>query len=96
MSYLLARLGYEYDHFITSITIRVGPLSLDELYGHLLAHEMRLEQHQTSADLALSSANLASRTQENRSNQSAGKGSCGCGNQSSGKGRGNFFFGGFS
>jgi hypothetical protein len=38
------------------------------LYEHLLAHEMRLEQHQTFADLALSSVNLASRTQENHGN----------------------------
>ena len=43
-SYILAGLGTEYDPFVTSVTTRVDPLSLDELYGHLLAHEQRLEQ----------------------------------------------------
>jgi hypothetical protein len=36
VSYLLARLGYEYDHFGTSITTRVDSLSLNELYVKLL------------------------------------------------------------
>lgn len=46
VSYLLAGLGTEYDPFVTSVTTRVDPLPLDELYGHLLAHKQRLEQHQ--------------------------------------------------
>ena len=36
ISYLLASLGPEYDPFVTSVTTRVDPLSIDELYGHLL------------------------------------------------------------
>lgn len=44
-SYLLARLGPEYDPLVTSVTTRIEPLTMDELLGHLLAHEMRLEQH---------------------------------------------------
>jgi hypothetical protein len=40
----LKGLGSEYGPFVTSVTTRVDPLSFDELYGHLLAHEMRLEQ----------------------------------------------------
>ena len=43
-SYILAGLGTEYNPFVTSVTTRVDLLSLDELYGHLLAHEQRLEQ----------------------------------------------------
>ena len=43
VSYLLAGLGPEYDPFVTSVTTRVDPLSIDEPYGHLLAHENRLE-----------------------------------------------------
>jgi hypothetical protein len=44
VSFLLKGLGSDYDLFVTSVTTRVDPLSIDELYGHLLAHEMRLEQ----------------------------------------------------
>jgi hypothetical protein len=35
--YILAGLGSEYDPFVTSITTCVDPLSLEEIYGHLLA-----------------------------------------------------------
>lgn len=45
VSYLLIGLGSEYDPFVTSVTTQVDPLSLDEIYGHLLAHEMRIEQN---------------------------------------------------
>ena len=40
-SYILTGLGTKYDPFVTT---QVDLLSLDELYGHLLAHEQRLEQ----------------------------------------------------
>jgi hypothetical protein len=43
-AFLLGGLGSEYDLFITSVTTRVEPLSIEEIYGHLLAHELRLEQ----------------------------------------------------
>ena len=42
-SFLLAGLGSEYDFFVTSVTTRVDPLTIDELNGHLLAHELWLE-----------------------------------------------------
>jgi hypothetical protein len=62
VSFLLKVLGSEYDLFVTSVTTRVDPLSIDELYGHLLAHEMRLE-HQTSAlDLPPAAANFTNRS----------------------------------
>jgi hypothetical protein len=44
VSFLLKGLGSDYDLFVTSVTTKVDPLSIDELYSHLLAHEMRLEQ----------------------------------------------------
>jgi hypothetical protein len=42
-SFLLVGLGFDYDPFVTSVHTRVDPLSIDELFGHLLAHEMRIE-----------------------------------------------------
>jgi hypothetical protein len=40
---------------LSPVTTRLDPLSLDELYGHLLAHEMRIE-HQPSLPVANFSA----------------------------------------
>ncbi|KAA8531008.1 hypothetical protein F0562_005702 [Nyssa sinensis] len=62
VSYILVGLGTEYDLSITSMTIRVDLLSLNELYGNVLAHEQRLEQLQVVVDLSFYSANLASRS----------------------------------
>jgi hypothetical protein len=44
-SYPLTCLGPEYDPLITSITTRVEALTMDDLLGHLFAHEMRIEKH---------------------------------------------------
>jgi hypothetical protein len=38
VSYILAELGTEYDPLVTSITTRVEPIFLDELYCLLLTH----------------------------------------------------------
>jgi hypothetical protein len=51
VSFLLKGLGTEFDPFVTSVTTRVDPLSFDELYGHLLANEMRIEQQLPFLDL---------------------------------------------
>jgi len=51
VSFLLKGFGSEYDPFVTSVTTRVDPLSIDELYNHLLAHEMRLEQQIPALDI---------------------------------------------
>jgi len=61
VSFLLAGLGSDFDPFVTFVTTRAEPLSVDEIYGHLLSHEMRLEQHQASLDLLVASANFANR-----------------------------------
>ena len=41
--FLLASLGSDYDSFVTSVTTSVDPFSVEDLYGHLLAHELWLE-----------------------------------------------------
>ena len=45
VSYFLFGLGSEYDSFVTSVTTRVDPMTHDDLYSHLLAHELRLKQN---------------------------------------------------
>jgi hypothetical protein len=98
---LLKGLGSEYDPFVTSVTMRVDPLSMDEQYGHVLAHEMRIEQQLPSIDLAQPSANISSRSPMPR-----GQGYRGCessssyggqhyyrghGSSSNNRGRGSYF-----
>jgi hypothetical protein len=61
VSFLLAGLRSDFDPFVTSVTTRAEPLFVDEIYGHLLSHEMRLEQHQASLDLSVAGANVATR-----------------------------------
>jgi hypothetical protein len=76
-------LRLDFDPFVTSVTTRVEPLSVDEIYGHLLSCELRLEKHQTSLDLSVASANFA--TKGNSPQYSSGSGMHGCrGNSYSG------------
>ena len=49
----------------------MDPLIVDELYGHLLAHELRLEHQQPTIDLQLAGANFAA----GRGNPRGGRGS---------------------
>jgi len=56
VSFLLKGLGTEFDSFVTSVTTRVDPLSFDDLFGHLLAHEMRIEQQFPALELSQLSA----------------------------------------
>jgi hypothetical protein len=85
VSFLLKGLGSEYDPFVTSVTTRVDPLSIDELYGHLLAHEMRLDQQTSALDLPPAAANFT-----NRSFPPRGKGYRGRGGRPFNRGRGYF------
>ncbi|KAF5451062.1 hypothetical protein F2P56_031361 [Juglans regia] len=75
VSFLLAGLGPEFDSFVTSVTTRVDPISLEDLYGHLIAHEIRLEHHHPPNDLTLGSANFTSRSRGSRGGRSSGRGS---------------------
>jgi hypothetical protein len=61
VSFLLAGLNSDYDSFVTSVTTRVDPISIEELYGHLLAHENRIEHNNSAPDLSLSGVNFASK-----------------------------------
>lgn len=61
VSYLLAGLGSEYDSFVTSVTTRIDPMLLEDLFGHLLTFESRIEQHHSAADIGFPSANIATR-----------------------------------
>jgi hypothetical protein len=69
VSFLLADLGSDYDSFVTSVTTRVEPLAIEEIYGHLLAHEQRLQHHVSSVDVVdvtLAGANFVSRGRAQR------------------------------
>jgi hypothetical protein len=57
-SYLLTSLGPEYDPFVTSVTTRIEPLFMDDLFGHLLAHETRIAKHHQN-DALFPTANVA-------------------------------------
>ena len=72
LSFLLAGLGLEYDSLITSVHQRLQPPSIDELYGHLLNHELRLEHHTPTVDLSAASANVASNHRFSRGNGQVG------------------------
>jgi hypothetical protein len=72
ISFLLAGLGSDYDSFVTSVNTRVEPLSLEDLYGHLLVHELRLIQNQPSVDLSVATANYAQKGSSNRGAQYIG------------------------
>jgi hypothetical protein len=51
LSYLLVGLPAEYDLFVTSITSKTDPLTLDDVFAHLMAFEARQLQHQTEIQL---------------------------------------------
>uniref|UniRef100_A0A2N9IVC3 Reverse transcriptase Ty1/copia-type domain-containing protein n=1 Tax=Fagus sylvatica TaxID=28930 RepID=A0A2N9IVC3_FAGSY len=59
LSFLLANLGSDYDSLVTSVKTQVHPMSLDDLYGHMLSHELCLAQHQPTVDLSNHSTNAS-------------------------------------
>jgi hypothetical protein len=62
LSFLLAGLGSDYDSLVTSVKTQVHPMSLEDLYGHMLSHELRLAQHQLTVDLSNGSANFTNKS----------------------------------
>jgi hypothetical protein len=58
-SYVLAGLDADYNSVVSSIAARVEPISFDELYSQLVAHENRLDLQ--NGGQSLSSVNSASR-----------------------------------
>jgi hypothetical protein len=69
-SFLLVGLGSEYTLFVTSITTRANTLSIEEIYGHLLAHELRLVHTQPAMDVLDVVVHLASRNSPHRGGRS--------------------------
>jgi len=61
ITYIMAGLSTDYDSLVTSVSTRVDPISLEDLYGHLLTHEQRIELHNTAIDISSSSVNVAQR-----------------------------------
>jgi hypothetical protein len=49
----------EFDSLVTSVTTRTDPISKNDLYGHLLTYEQRIETHHFSPNLSLPSVNVA-------------------------------------
>ena len=66
LSFLFAGLGSDYDSLVTSIKTQLHPMSLDDLYGHMLSHELRLAQHQPTVDLSNVSANFINKSSSTR------------------------------
>uniref|UniRef100_A0A2N9F1U5 Reverse transcriptase Ty1/copia-type domain-containing protein n=1 Tax=Fagus sylvatica TaxID=28930 RepID=A0A2N9F1U5_FAGSY len=88
---ILAGLPSDYNDLVTSINTRLEDMPIDELFGHLLTHELRLEQQATVPDLGIPMANLAAKTfnssTQGRPHQySSNRGS----NGSRGRGRNNY------
>jgi len=57
ITYVLARLGQEYDSLASTITSRLDPISLEELYSLLLICESRINHNNQPLQIA-ASANL--------------------------------------
>ena len=87
VSYILASLSIDYDPLVTSITTRIDPISLEDLYGHLLTHEQRIELHHIVLDLSSSDVNVAQRHSSSFNNNSHGS-SHSRGSSHVGRGRG--------
>jgi hypothetical protein len=66
LSFLLAGLGSDYDALVTSVSTQLTPIALEDLYGHLLSHELRLSHNQPSVDLSTASANFVHKNSSNR------------------------------
>ncbi|XP_059454274.1 uncharacterized protein LOC132184572 [Corylus avellana] len=87
--YILVRLSTDYDPLVTSITTRIAPIFMEELYGHLLTHEQRIELHHTIPDLSSSNVNVALRHSSSFNNNSHGSPhSRGSSHMGRGRGRG--------
>jgi hypothetical protein len=81
-AFLLAGLGSDYDSFVTSVTTHVTYMTLDDIYGHLLAHEHHFFHNAATLDVALVDAKFVAKNRPNRgrggrhcsSNFTAGRG----------------------
>jgi hypothetical protein len=85
----------DYDPFFTSITTQLDPLSLDEIYGHLLVHDMRIEHHLAPSEPILPTTNFSTRGSPSRGQGYRSRGRTnnyrGQGSFSLGSGKGTYF-----
>jgi uncharacterized membrane protein YgcG len=94
VSYILARLDYEYNSLVSSMAARVKPVTLGEMYSQLLAFETRLElqnggQSQSGGPTPQPSVNSTSRGRGGFSRGQGGHGGPARGGSGSGgRGRG--------
>jgi hypothetical protein len=56
VSHILAGLGTDYESLVTLVTTRPDSIKLNDLYGYLLSHEIRLDQQQTAIDISIPTA----------------------------------------
>jgi hypothetical protein len=63
ITYLLAGLGLEYDTLVSMISHRDNSLTLDEFFSMLLMCEARVQHHNQTLSLPMTSANIATRQQ---------------------------------
>lgn len=61
ISYVLAGLDADYNSLVASITVRVQPFSLRELFAHILSFEITFDQQNSNAQFPGSSVNIANR-----------------------------------
>jgi hypothetical protein len=59
--YIIGGLSADYDPLVASLTTRLEPISLEDLYAHLLIFEQRLERNNSVSDLTNSSVHVAQR-----------------------------------
>uniref|UniRef100_A0A2N9EY95 Reverse transcriptase Ty1/copia-type domain-containing protein n=1 Tax=Fagus sylvatica TaxID=28930 RepID=A0A2N9EY95_FAGSY len=91
VTYLLAGLPSDYDSLIVTVTMRLEDFLLDDLYGHLLTHELQWEQQATVPDLGLPTANLATKPSSPNQPHHPFTNFHGCGNNGGrGRGKGHF------
>lgn len=57
---MLAGLDSKFEPLVTSVTTRIDPFSLNDLFAHLLSYEMCMEHHNTSLQVSSFSANNVS------------------------------------
>ena len=65
-SYVLNGLDSTYDAIVTTITTRLDPMSLEDLFSHLLNFELCLEQHQFVLEAIIESTNMATRNENSK------------------------------
>jgi hypothetical protein len=87
LSFLLVGLGSEFDSLVTSVKTQFQPVPLEDIYGHLLSHELRLSHNQPSVDLSNASANFVNKGTSNQSGRGGGRSSS---NFHSNRGRSNW------